>query len=88
MLGDGRSEEVVRVKDEDNFFINLSYLTRYAAAKQMAVILYYDVRTQFDESMDILGVTEFSDGYKDNPEIKPKHIIQPVFDKGKNMISE
>lgn len=65
VLDDGRSEEVVRIKDQDNFFISLSYLTRYAAAKQMAVILYYDVRTKFDESMNILGVTEFSDGYKD-----------------------
>ena len=65
VLDDGRSEEVVRIKDQDNFFIILSYLTRYAAAKQMAVILYYDVRTKFDESMNILGVTEFSDGYKD-----------------------
>lgn len=66
LLEDGTSEEVVRIKEEDNYFINLSYLTRYAAAKQMAVILYYDIRTKFEGNTASLGVKEFSDEHKDN----------------------
>lgn len=64
ILEDGRVEEAVRIKDEDSYFINLSYLSRYAAAKQMAVILYYDIRTEFKESVNSLGVKDFTYEYK------------------------
>ena len=59
MLEDGSADEAVRVQDENTFLIKLSYLTRYAAAKQMAVILFYDIRTHFDETTTDIGVTEF-----------------------------
>lgn len=65
ILKDGTPEEVVRVTREDTFLIKLSYLTRYAAAKQMAVVLFYDIQTKFDVDTNELGVEEFSYEHKD-----------------------
>lgn len=64
MLDDGTADEVVRVKNEDCIFIKLSYLLRYAAAKQMAIVLYYDIRTKFDVEVAALGVNTFSEEHK------------------------
>lgn len=66
MLADGTTDEVVRVNGEDNVSIKLSYLLRFAAAKQMAIILYYDIRTNFEATTTSLGVNEFSDEHKDS----------------------
>ena len=65
ILKDGTAEEVVRVNKGDTFFINLAYLTRYAAAKQMAVVLFYNIEMKFDVATTELGVEEFSDEHKD-----------------------
>lgn len=66
MLEDGTSPEVVRIENEDNFLINLSYLLRYATAKQMAVILYFNFRSTFEESVEDLGLKEYSEEYKND----------------------
>lgn len=66
MLDDGNSDEVVRIKEGDNIYISLSYLIRYASAKQMAIILFYDIRTRFEVTTSALGVKEFSQEHKDN----------------------
>ncbi|MBO7127200.1 hypothetical protein J6W78_06605 [bacterium] len=65
ILENGTTEEVVRVIGENTFLIKLSYLTRYAAAKQMAAVLFYDIRTNFDVDTKELGVKKFSDEHKD-----------------------
>lgn len=65
MLEDGSSDEVVRIEGNDIVFINLSYLNRYAAAKQMAVILFFDIRTNFDVDTMTLEVKEFLEEYRD-----------------------
>lgn len=65
ILKDGTAEEVVRVSGDDTFIIKLPYLTRYAAAKQMAVVLFYDIEMKFDVDTNELGVEEFSYEHKD-----------------------
>lgn len=64
MLEDGTMEETVRVEGEGNFYIKLSYLMRYAAAKQMAVMLFYDISTHFETDITSLGVKDFIEEYK------------------------
>lgn len=64
ILKNGTAEEVVRVSEDDTFLIKLPYLTRYAAAKQMAVVLFYDIEMKFDVATTELGVKEFSDKHK------------------------
>ena len=43
VLDSGNCEEVIRIEDDEKAFINLKYLNRYAAAKQMGIILFFDI---------------------------------------------
>lgn len=61
---DGSFEEVIRFKEDNMVLINLTYLTRYAAAKQMAVILYFDIRTRIYGNLSSLNLNAFSDEIK------------------------
>lgn len=48
VLDSGNSDEAVRIKDNVNVFVNIKYLKRYAAAKQMGILLFltYDMKHQ------------------------------------------
>lgn len=60
----GEFEEVVRLDGEDGVQVKLSYLVRYATVKQMAILLFFDIRTEFDGSLKENGFEEFSDSFK------------------------
>lgn len=60
----GELESVVKV-EENNVFIKLNYLKRYAALKQMGIALFFDIRydsTESLEELDLVPATERFDG--------------------------
>ena len=62
----GEIEEVAKIEGETNAFIKLKYLINYSAAKQMALLLFYDIRTKIPGSLKDNNLTEFSETVKDN----------------------
>lgn len=51
VLDSGNCEEVIRIEDDEKAFINLKYLNRYAAAKQMGIILFFDITYKIPGSL-------------------------------------
>ena len=66
MYDDGETEEAVRYKDNITIEIKTKYLKKYAAAKQMALVLFFDIRTKFDGCLSNYGLKEFSSQHKTN----------------------
>jgi hypothetical protein len=59
----GELEPVVKI-EEDNVYIKLNYLKRYASVKQMGIALYFDIKIQSDKSLSELGIEPMSENYK------------------------
>lgn len=55
---DGQCDQAVRIED-DSVWIKLSYLTRYIAAKQKALLLFFDIRFCVEGSLVDNGLQEF-----------------------------
>lgn len=64
MYESGESEEAVRYINGTSLEIKPKFLYRYAAAKQLAVIFYFDIRTEYKGKLSDYGVEEFSDDYR------------------------
>lgn len=63
---DGETEEAVRYqKDNCTVSVKLKYLQKYAAAKQMAILLFFDIRTEIEGSLEENGLDKFFDTFKD-----------------------
>lgn len=60
IIENGVTEEVVRTEGTDNVFINLKYLKRFASAKQMAVLLFFDIRVNIPEKDCNTTLSDFS----------------------------
>lgn len=69
---DGQCDMAVRVEG-DSVLIKLAYLTRFIAAKQMALVLFYDIRYILDGTLEMNGLSAFS---KDN--IKEDNIYYSI----------
>lgn len=61
----GDFEEVVRINNKDTVSVKLSFLLRYATAKQMAVLLFFDIRASICGSLKSYGLTKYSDVRKE-----------------------
>ena len=48
MYENGESEEAVKYIDDTTIQIKMKFLRNYSAAKQMAILLFFDIRTKFD----------------------------------------
>ena len=44
ILENGEVEEVAKIENQKDVYIKLSYLIRYATAKQMAILLFFDIK--------------------------------------------
>ena len=62
----GELVEVVKIADNMCTEIKLAYLIRYAAARQMALILFFDMHIFIPGTLADNHLTEFSNEYKDN----------------------
>jgi hypothetical protein len=61
----GELEHVIKFEG-GNVFIKLSYLKRFAAVKQMAVGLYFDIRFKSKESLEELELEKVNESYYGN----------------------
>lgn len=65
LLENGEFEEAVKYKDNGlTLFIKLKYLLKYAAAKQMALLLFFDIRAQFDGKLSDYQLKPFKYSHK------------------------
>lgn len=62
----GECIEVAKIENQTSAFIKLEYLMRYASARQMALVLFFDIRTNIPGSLLDNKLPEFSDEHKDN----------------------
>ena len=62
----GEGEKVARIENRTSAFIKLSYLIRYASARQMALLLFFDIRADFSGNLLDNGLSAFSSDYKDS----------------------
>lgn len=66
MHENGEAEEAVKYIDDTTIQIKMKFLRNYAAAKQMAILLFFDIRTKFDGRLSDYGVDEFNYKNKDD----------------------
>lgn len=66
MYENGESEEAVKYIDDTTIQIKMKFLRNYSAAKQMAILLFFDIRTKFDGEISGFGLEEFNIESKDN----------------------
>lgn len=66
MYENGESEEAVKYIDDTTIQIKMKFLRNYSAAKQMAILLFFDIRTKFDGKISDYGIAEFNCKYKDD----------------------
>lgn len=62
----GECIEVAKIENETCVYIKLKYLMKYASAKQMALLLFFDIRTKFSGSLSENGVRKFSKTIKED----------------------
>ncbi len=66
MYENGESEEAVKYIDATTIQIKMKFLRNYSSAKQMAILLFFDIRTKFDGKISDFGLEEFNTESKDN----------------------
>lgn len=65
MYDSGEREEAIKYEDDSTIKIKAKFLKRYAAAKQLAIVLQFDVRTNFSGQLSDYGLTEFRETITD-----------------------
>ena len=66
ILDNGETAEVIRTKGNKTVCINLKYLKRFAAAKQMAVLLFFDIKVNIQGTLKENNHNECDETYKDD----------------------
>lgn len=59
MYDSGEREEAIKYDDDFTIKIKAKFLKRYAAAKQLAIVLQFDIRTSFSGQLPDYGLPEF-----------------------------
>lgn len=62
----GEPVEVAKIENNTCAFIKLEYLMRYAAARQMAFLLFFDIQIRRAGTLEDNGVSKLFDEYQDN----------------------
>lgn len=62
----GDSIEVARIENDFSAFVQLKYLLNYAAARQMALCLCFDIRTEIPGAIPDNGLAELDEEYSDD----------------------
>lgn len=65
VLNSGNCDEAVRIIDDENVFVNIKYLKRYAAAKQMGILLFFDIRFETSGGISENNLSILNDDYRD-----------------------
>lgn len=64
ILDNGECTEVAKIENHTCAFVKLQFLMRYASARQMALLLFFDIRTHIPGTFSHNGLSEFSEQYK------------------------
>lgn len=59
MYDSGEQEEAIKYGDDFTIKIKAKFLKRYAAAKQLAIVLQFDIKTNFSGQLSDYGLEEF-----------------------------
>jgi len=62
ILDSGELDLVIK-QEQDNVYIKLSYLKRFAAVKQVAIVLYFDIKCTADQTLEELALEPVSEEY-------------------------
>lgn len=62
----GACEEVAKIENKTRTYIKLKYLIKYACAKQKALVLFFDIRTEYDGTIKENGFSEISEQQRTN----------------------
>lgn len=62
----GECIEVAKIENESSAFVKLKYLLNYAAARQMALCLCFDIRTKIPGTIPDNGLAELNEEYSDD----------------------
>ena len=57
----GEQEEAVKYIDDRTIKIKTKFLRKYASAKQLAIVLLYDIRTRYSGKLSDYGLSAFND---------------------------
>lgn len=60
MYENGESEEAVKYIDDETIQIKMKFLRNYSAAKQKAILLFFDIRTKFNGKLSDYGIDSFN----------------------------
>lgn len=67
MYDSGEKEEAVQYDNDCTIRIKSKFLRKYASAKQLAIVLLFDIRTRFSGQLSDYGLSDFNDTItKDN----------------------
>ena len=66
MYDNGEAEEAVKYNDDTTVQIKAKFLRKYSAAKQMAILLFFDIRARFDGNASDCGIDEFKCEHKED----------------------
>lgn len=66
VLDSGNCDEAIRIVDDENVFVNIKYLKRYAAAKQMGILLFFDIKYETPGGLSENNLSIIDDNYKDD----------------------
>ena len=64
-IDSGNCDEAVRIIDNEKVFVNIKYLKRYAAAKQMGIVLFFDIRYEISGLLAENKLSKLNEEYKD-----------------------
>lgn len=60
----GELEEVAKYHDDTTILVKTKYLRQYSAAKQMAIVLFFDIRVKLSGCLLYYGLSDFSSNCK------------------------
>ena len=66
MYDNGESEEAVKYIDNTTIFIKMKFIRQYSSAKQMAIVIFFDIRTLFERKQFDVEIEDFYTEYKNN----------------------
>ncbi len=65
VLDSGNCEEAIRILENDTVYINIKYLKRFASAKQMGILLFFDIRYETPGLLSDNNLTKIDKEHKD-----------------------
>lgn len=66
MFDDGQTDEVIQYKTPREIKIKTKYLKKYAAARQLCLVFYFDITTHVDGTLEDNGLSQFDNSCQES----------------------